>query len=50
MLKRSTRSCPICSAPFRTDADDDQHLANMRADAELVEHLAAAHPIGAPRG
>lgn len=52
MLKRSTRCCPYpeCGSTFRGEADDDQHGANMRAEAELVDHLALEHPLEVNRG
>lgn len=44
MLKRSHRWCQYCGAAIVGEADDEQHLANMRAEAALVEHLERAHP------
>lgn len=50
VLKRSSATCAVCGEVFTGTADDDQHGANMRAEAALVIHLEAAHPIGAPPG
>lgn len=50
MMKHATTRCPQCPETFTASAQDDQHAANMAADAALVLHLEAAHPIGAPPG
>lgn len=42
-MKTSTVRCPYCPRTFRGEADD-QHRANMLAEAALVEHLAEHHP------